>query len=122
MLTPGFALPARHVIHGVGPVRRGGGRSEEDLLASAYESPFRIARTRGDRGAMAFPTISTGIYGFPRDRAARITLDAMLRHETELTRIVACLFDAESLAIHDRTLAELTAGTRAGSRRQPGGG
>ena len=75
-LTGGHDLPARHVIHTVGPVWQGGGANEDALLASAYRSSLELARTHG-LTTIAFPAISTGIYGFPPDRAARIAVDTI---------------------------------------------
>lgn len=78
-ITPGFRLPARHVIHTVGPIWRGGGRGEDAILASCYRNSMALAGNAGVR-SIAFPSISTGAYGFPVDRAARIAID-VLRNE-----------------------------------------
>jgi O-acetyl-ADP-ribose deacetylase len=78
-ITPGFRLPARHVIHTVGPVWRGGTHGEVAILASCYRESMTLAGNAGAR-SIAFPSISTGAYGFPVDRAARIAID-VLRHE-----------------------------------------
>ena len=75
-LTRAYDLPARFVIHCVGPVWRGGGHSEDGLLAGCYVDALRLARTHGVE-TIAFPAISTGIYGFPLDRATRIALDTV---------------------------------------------
>ena len=72
-LTPGFGLPARFVIHAVGPVWRGGQAHEAELLASAYRSSMRLAQDKG-LASVAFPAISTGIYGFPLAEATRIAV------------------------------------------------
>ncbi len=72
-LTPGFQLPARFVIHTVGPVWHGGQDREEELLASCYRACLELAAERGVK-TIAFPAISTGVYGFPPDRAARIAV------------------------------------------------
>jgi len=72
-VTPAFRLPARHVIHAVGPVWNGGSRNEDALLASAYRSALEAARDLA-AASIAFPAISTGIYAFPRERAARIAI------------------------------------------------
>jgi O-acetyl-ADP-ribose deacetylase len=100
VITPGFQLPARYVIHAVGPIWRGGGHQEDALLARAYESAFARAREAGDVRSIAFPAISTGVYAFPKPRAARIAVAAMRAHESEHDRIVACLFDDESMALY----------------------
>ena len=102
VLTPGFKLKARFVIHAVGPIYRDGHSGEADLLRRAYESSFARAREEGSIRSLAFPAISTGIYGYPKEEAARIALSVMRAHEAEFDRIVACLFDAESLAIYQR--------------------
>jgi O-acetyl-ADP-ribose deacetylase (regulator of RNase III) len=75
-LTGGYDLPARHVIHAVGPRWRDGQHGEDDLLASAYRNSLELAAERGLR-TIAFPSISTGIYGFPKERAARIAVDTI---------------------------------------------
>jgi O-acetyl-ADP-ribose deacetylase len=74
-LTGGYDLPARHVIHAVGPVYRGGSHGEPELLASCYRRAIELAAEHGDR-RVAFPAISAGVYGYPLDDAARIAIDA----------------------------------------------
>ena len=73
-ITPGFRLPARHIIHTVGPVWRGGTSGEPDLLASCYRSTLELAREHGVK-SIAFPAISCGVFGYPVDRAATIAVD-----------------------------------------------
>jgi len=95
-ITPGYNLPAKHVIHTVGPVWHGGHRGEADLLASCYRSSLVIARENACT-SVAFPAISCGVYAYPLDQAARISLstvhDDLLAHEQPaLARFV--LFDA----------------------------
>jgi O-acetyl-ADP-ribose deacetylase (regulator of RNase III) len=111
VMTPGFRLRARFVIHAVGPVWQGGGKDEAALLRQAYETAFALAR--GDRAirSIAFPAISTGIYGFPKDRAASIALSAMLAHEHEFERVIACVFDRENLVLYEQTIGQLRART-----------
>ena len=96
-LTRGYRLPAGHVIHTVGPIWRGGSAGEADILASCYRACLTIARDRGF-GAIAFPAIATGVYGFPRQIAARIALAEVTAHfaahETPETVIFACFDDA----------------------------
>jgi O-acetyl-ADP-ribose deacetylase (regulator of RNase III) len=75
-ITPGFRLPARWVIHAVGPIWRGGGDGEADLLASAYRASLALAREHRCR-SIAFPAISTGIYGYPLDEATRVAVDTV---------------------------------------------
>ncbi|MFI6079751.1 O-acetyl-ADP-ribose deacetylase [Streptomyces sp. NPDC051217] len=95
--TPGFDLPPpiRHVIHTVGPVWKGGDRGEEDVLASCYRRCLEVADELGDR-SVAFPAISTGIFGFPPDRAARIAVDTLRSTRTDVERIRLMAFDAET--------------------------
>ncbi len=101
-LTSGYRLPARHVIHTVGPVWRGGNTGERDVLASCYRSCLAIAQDRGFR-AIAFPAIATGIYGFPRDEAARIAVTSVRAHfaisEMPQRAIFVC-FDAATLGAY----------------------
>ncbi|MFT8244520.1 O-acetyl-ADP-ribose deacetylase [Roseomonas sp. BN140053] len=102
-ITPGFRLPARHVIHAVGPVWRGGGSGEAELLASCYRESLALLRRAGGR-SIAFPAISTGIYGFPPAPAARIAVGTVRPEAAELDITFAC-FDAATLALYE---AELT--------------
>lgn len=101
-ITPGFRLPARFVIHTVGPVWRGGDRNEDQLLARCYQTSMQLASIRGVR-SISFPAISTGIYGFPILRAAQIAVRALhsaaaLYSGIELIRIVA--FNDETVAAY----------------------
>jgi O-acetyl-ADP-ribose deacetylase (regulator of RNase III) len=104
-LTSGFRLPARRVIHTVGPVWQGGGRGEAELLRACYESSFALALANGVR-TIAFPGISTGVYGYPRDQAAAIALAAMRAHEDRFERIIACCFSEADAEVYRRLLAE----------------
>jgi O-acetyl-ADP-ribose deacetylase (regulator of RNase III) len=95
-ITRGYRLPARHVIHCVGPVWHGGGRGEDELLAGCYRSALRLAQDNGC-AAIAFPAISAGIYRFPPDRAAGIavaTVQEMLPQMPAVQRVIFCCFDA----------------------------
>jgi O-acetyl-ADP-ribose deacetylase (regulator of RNase III) len=105
VLTRGYKLRARYVIHAVGPVWHGGAQSEAALLARAYESAFARAKDAGDVRSLAFPALSTGAYRFPKADAAVIALRSMIAHESEYDRIVACLFDEEDAALYRDTLA-----------------
>jgi O-acetyl-ADP-ribose deacetylase (regulator of RNase III) len=99
-VTRGYRLPARWVIHAVGPVWRGGGQGEGDVLASAYRAALEAAVSVGAR-SVAFPLISTGAYGFPLDEACRIALremDGFLSGRTDLDRVVVVCFGADALA------------------------
>ena len=98
-ITPGFMLPAKHVIHTVGPVWHGGERGEAELLDRCYQSVFDVARSNGIR-TIAFPAISTGVYGYPKREAATIALRVMREHEQEFDEIVACLHSREDEALY----------------------
>lgn len=98
-ITPGFNLPARWVIHTVGPVWSGGDSGEPELLESAYRSSLELAMQH-DIDTIAFPGISTGVYGFPKQRAAQIALDTMREYENEFGRIIACCFSGEDADIY----------------------
>jgi O-acetyl-ADP-ribose deacetylase (regulator of RNase III) len=104
-ITQGYRLPARHVIHAVGPVWHGGGDGEDELLASCYRRALEIAKDHQLR-SIAFPAISTGIYGFPPERAARIAVEAVTAHGRDIDRIIFCCFSDESAAYHTKALAE----------------
>jgi len=101
-ITQGYGLPARHVIHTVGPVWRGGDRNEEGLLAACYARSLEIA-TAHDLQSIAFPAISTGIFAFPVDRAAHIavnTVQQYLSSHSVPERVIFCCFGAESARAH----------------------
>ena len=102
--TPGFGLPARWVIHTVGPVWRGGHAGEAELLASCYRRSLEVADALGAR-SVAFPAISTGVYGYPAEEAATIAVDTLRSTPTsvELVRLVA--FDDRTLALYERFLS-----------------
>lgn len=105
-ITPGFGLPARWVIHTVGPVWHGGGRGEAALLSAAYRNSLALARENGAH-SIAFPAISTGVYGFPKQQAARIALSEMRAALADFDRIIACCFSAADVALYRATLATL---------------
>ena len=104
-LTNGYRLPARFVVHTVGPIWGGGNRGEAELLASCYRSSLSLAVERGLR-TIAFPAISTGVYGFPADRAADIAVGAVAAfaeaHPEALDEAIFCCFSEQS-AEHHRT-------------------
>jgi O-acetyl-ADP-ribose deacetylase (regulator of RNase III) len=111
-ITGGHRLPARFVIHTVGPVWHGGGEGEDDLLAECYRSSLRLA---GERGltSIAFPAISTGAYGFPPGRAARIAVATVLETLPEapsVGRVVLVCHGREAAGIYRRVLSELRPG------------
>ena len=106
-LTPGFQLPARFVIHAVGPVWRGGVAGEPAQLAACYRRSLELAAGR-DLHTVAFPAISTGIFGFPPELAAPIAIRAVaaqLASQPDL-RVIFCCFDRRSAALHERALAD----------------
>ena len=107
-LTRGYRLPARYVIHTVGPIWHGGTHGEPAILASCYRRALDLAAERGAR-TVAFPSISTGAYGFPFERGARIALrevrDGLARHPA-LERVVLCFFSEADLAACDRLAPE----------------
>jgi O-acetyl-ADP-ribose deacetylase (regulator of RNase III) len=109
-ITKGHGLPARHVIHTVGPVWRGGREGEDGLLASCYRRSLEIAVANGCR-TVAFPAISTGVYRFPADRAARIavaTTRAFTANHPEIDEVVFCCFGHGATEIILRALGEGT--------------
>jgi len=108
-ITRGFRLPARHVIHAVGPVWHGGTRGEDGALASCYRRAIELCAA-ADLASVAFPAISTGIYRFPADRAAKIavrTTAEALAMAPSLERIIFCCFSAASSRLHVEALARL---------------
>jgi O-acetyl-ADP-ribose deacetylase (regulator of RNase III) len=100
VITPGFRLRARYVIHAVGPIWHGGDRREAQLLRSAYDRSFALALAQGDIRSIAFPAISTGVYGYPKASAVAIAVASMREHERSFERIVACVFDEQSEALY----------------------
>ena len=108
-LTGGYRLPAKYVIHTPGPVWHGGKNGEEALLASCYRSCLRLAAEQGCK-TVDFPSISTGVYRFPLEKAARIavgTIADFLREHPELERVRMVCFDAGTRACYEQALAEL---------------
>jgi O-acetyl-ADP-ribose deacetylase (regulator of RNase III) len=109
-ITAGYRLPAKHVIHAVGPVWNGGGQGEDDLLAACYRTALKLA-AENRLGSIAFPAISTGIYAFPAGRAARIAVGTVTAEVSRpgygIRRVVFCCFSQESAAHHRDAMAEL---------------
>ncbi|MEO8153610.1 MAG: O-acetyl-ADP-ribose deacetylase [Rhizobacter sp.] len=103
-ITAGFRLPARHVIHTVGPVWRGGTQGEAELLASCYRESLALARDAG-LGSVAFPSISTGVYGYPLAGAAAIAVNTVRAEAGGLQEVVFCCFSGGDLAVYQRLLA-----------------
>ncbi len=104
-ITPGFRLPARWVIHTVGPVWHGGGRGEEALLESAYRNSLELALENGVK-TIAFPAISTGVYGFPKEKAARIAVTVMRAYEDRFGEITACCFAEGDAEVYRKVISE----------------
>jgi O-acetyl-ADP-ribose deacetylase (regulator of RNase III) len=107
-ITKGYKLPARHVIHAVGPVWHGGGQGEDEALASCYRRAIELGEARG-LASIAFPAISTGVYRFPAERAAGIAVSTTvetLPAAPAVTGIIFCCFSDESARLHARALAE----------------
>lgn len=106
-VTPGFRLPATWVIHTVGPVWRDGARGEPELLASCYRESLKIAKER-DLRSIAFPCISTGVYGYPQEAAAQVAVAEARRAAAEpsnLSEIIFCCFLADDERIYQRLLS-----------------
>ena len=105
-ITSAYRLPARHVIHAVGPVWRGGDRGEAELLASAYRRSLEVADHAGLE-TVAFPSISTGVYGYPLRPAARIAIDTardFLGTAKKVREVIFCCFSAADLAAYEELL------------------
>jgi len=101
VITPGGNLPARFVIHTVGPVWQGGGNREEEKLANCYSNSLQLA-VEHKLTTVAFPNISTGIYGFPKDKAARIAVDTVsrfLKYNSSVEKVIFVCFDKENYSL-----------------------
>ncbi|MGN6767997.1 MAG: O-acetyl-ADP-ribose deacetylase [Rhizobiaceae bacterium] len=108
-ITGAYGLPARHVIHTVGPVWHGGSKGEPELLASCYRRSLELALEH-DCSSIAFPAISTGIYGYPKLEAADVavrTIASFIAESDRPERIVFCCFDAYAADLHRRAIAAL---------------
>jgi len=103
-ISPGFKLPAKYVIHTVGPVWHGGSSQESTLLANCYRNSLELALKNGVK-TIAFPSISTGAYGYPKEEAAKIAVSVMREYEEKFDEIVACCFSAGDKALYDKQLA-----------------
>jgi O-acetyl-ADP-ribose deacetylase (regulator of RNase III) len=99
VISPGFKLKASWIIHTVGPVWRGGKNNESGLLRDCYENSLKLAFAKGLK-SIAFPCISTGIYGYPKTDAARIAIATMKSHEKSFERLIVCCFSAEDRDIY----------------------
>ncbi len=108
-VTKGYRLPAKWVIHTVGPVWRGGGSNEDELLASCYRNSLQAAKEIGAK-TVAFPSISTGVYGFPMDRASEIALKEtakFLENDESIEKVIFVCFGERAFNIHKQTFARL---------------
>jgi len=106
-ITKGYRLPAKHVIHAVGPIWHGGDAGEDGLLASCYRRALELCQANA-LSSVAFPAISTGVYRFPADRAAGIAVAAVaetLAAAPDVTRVVFCCFSRDSGQLHETALA-----------------
>jgi O-acetyl-ADP-ribose deacetylase (regulator of RNase III) len=110
-ITKGYKLPARHVIHSVGPVWHGGNADEDRLLANAYANSLALAKAH-DLHTIAFPAISTGAFGFPPERAARIAVRTVVDTITDdphYEKVIFCCFSPPSAELHKQALADFEA-------------
>ncbi|MEX0860764.1 MAG: O-acetyl-ADP-ribose deacetylase [Cucumibacter sp.] len=101
-ITGGYQLPARHVIHAVGPVWEGGGAGEADMLAACYHRALELAQEFGCK-TVAFPAISTGVFGYPKREAAKVAITSVsdwLADNQTIERVIFCCFDRETAEIY----------------------
>lgn len=103
--TPGFRLPAHWIIHAVGPVWQGGQLGEAELLASCYRRAVQVAEDLNAR-TVAFPAISTGIFGFPRDLAAQIAIATLRGLDTTVERVILVAFDTQTMKLYEHLLGD----------------
>ena len=110
VITTAGNLPARYVIHTVGPVWNGGSKNEPELLANCYRNSLRLANEK-ELKSIAFPNISTGVYGYPKDKAAAVAVQAvrdyLREHHTSLERIRFVCFDEENYRLYQQLLVEV---------------
>jgi len=108
-ITPGFNLKAKWIIHTVGPVWHGGAHNEATLLEGCYRNSLQLAKDNGIT-TIAFPAISTGVYGYPKPLAAQIAVSVMIDFEADFTEIIACLHSDEDLELYTVQLGEIRRG------------
>jgi O-acetyl-ADP-ribose deacetylase len=101
--TDGFGLPARHIIHTVGPIWRGGFRGESEILASCYRRSLEVADELGAR-SVAFPAISTGVYGYPPEAAAHVAVEAIRSSDTNVALVDLVAYDSGTYELYRRLL------------------
>lgn len=107
-ITPGFLLPARFIIHTVGPIWSGGNKKEDELLASCYRNTLELA-SKNNVHTIAFPAISTGAYRFPPQRAAKIAVmetQRFLKKKSHIEKVIFCCFDEKMKRIYEDILNE----------------
>ncbi len=102
-ISPGFKLPAKWIIHTVGPVWQGGSSGEPELLSQCYQRSFDLAYSNKIK-SIAFPAISTGVYGYPKKAAALIATNYMREYESKFDLIIACCFSEVDVEIYKRLL------------------
>ncbi|PJK29376.1 O-acetyl-ADP-ribose deacetylase [Minwuia thermotolerans] len=102
-ITQGYRLPARHVIHTVGPVWQGGAAGEPELLAACYRNSLALATEHG-LASIAFPAISTGVYGYPLEQATEIAVEVVLTARERPAHVIFCCFDGPAAAVYERVL------------------
>ena len=108
-ITKGYHLPAKYVIHTVGPVWRGGQHHEDELLASCYAESLKLAQ-ENDIRSIAFPAISTGIYGFPKERAANIAVNTVLdylENYSTIDKVIFVCFSHQDREIYEETIRRM---------------
>lgn len=108
-ITKGYRLPAKFVIHTAGPIWQGCGQGESELLASCYKNALQLAKKNGVT-SIAFPSISTGIYGYPIERAAAIavnTVSAFLKHGSSIKEVIFCCFSEEDCQVYIKALKDV---------------
>lgn len=105
-ITPGFRLPAKYIIHTVGPVWRGGNNDEDKLLTNCYENSLKLA-VENNIKTIAFPAISTGVYGFPLERATRIAVETVkifLKNDSSIEKVIFVCFDEKTYEVYKNSL------------------